>query len=66
MCTTFSKFIPAPALLPLSLVRANAPNVIPWKHPIKHQMLFLFFTFLASFKAASTVFVPVGPGNCIL
>ena len=66
ICTTLERETPAPFRLASSEVRAKDPKVIPWKAPIKDQMVDLFFTLRASFKAASTAFVPVGPTNCTL
>ena len=66
ICVTSFRHTPAPPRLPASLVRDNAPSVIPWKHPMSAQIWFLFFTLRASFNAASTPLVPVGPGNITL
>ena len=54
---------PAPALEEASVVMAIEPSVIPWNAPIMAKILVRFFTFRASFKAASTALVPVGPAN---
>ena len=47
-------------------VAATAPRVTPWKPLVKEMMLVRPLTLRASFMAASTALVPVGPVNCIL
>ena len=63
MCVQSVRDAIAPFLANISDVAESAPSVIPWKQPINAKMFLLPVYFLASFNAASTAFVPVGPGN---
>ncbi|MNN75690.1 hypothetical protein D3C81_1920100 [compost metagenome] len=54
---------PAPSLIDLELVADRLPSDMPWKPPMNANIPVLFFALRASFRAASTAFVPVGPQN---
>jgi len=54
---------PAPPRLIALPVTASAPSVMPWNPFVKHTTSVRPVTFRASFSAASTAFVPAGPGN---
>ena len=54
---------PAPRRLKLLPVIASDPSVIPWKALVKLTIVSRPVTLRASLRAASTQFVPVGPGN---
>ena len=56
---------PAPSRWNLLLVTASAPSVMPWKAPVKVITSVRPVALRASLSAASTAFVPPGPGNCI-
>ena len=62
----FCSETPAPARLKPLPVTASAPRVMPWKALVKLTTRSRPVTLRASFKAASTALVPVGPGNCSL
>ncbi len=46
-------------------VAASAPMLQPWKPLVKLMTLLRPVTLRASFSAASTALVPVGPVNCM-
>ncbi|CAM5266760.1 hypothetical protein SANTM175S_03200 [Streptomyces antimycoticus] len=58
--------MPAPARLKALPVTASEPSDMPWKALVKDTMDSRPLTLRASFSAASTALVPVGPGNMTL
>ena len=54
---------PAPARLAAFPVAASEPSDMPWKAPVKATTFWRPVTLRASLSAASTLLVPVGPGN---
>ena len=58
--------IPAPPRFIELPVTDSAPSVIPWNALVKLMIGSRPVIFRASFSADSTVFAPVGPGNCTL
>lgn len=57
---------PAPARLAAFPVTASEPSDIPWNALVKETTVCRPVTLRASFSAASTALVPVGPGNITL
>ncbi len=58
--------MPAPARLNAFPVTASEPSDMPWKALVNDTIASRPFTLRASFSAASTALVPVGPGNMTL
>ena len=64
--TVCSSGTPAPARFDGFDVTASDPSVMPWKPSRNATTVGRPVTLRASLSAASTAFVPVGPGNCTL
>ena len=64
--TVCSSGTPAPARFDGFAVTASDPSVMPWNPFVNATTVRRPVTLRASFSAASTAFVPVGPGNCTL
>ncbi len=58
--------MPAPARLNALPVTASEPSDMPWKALVNDTIASRPLTLRASFSAASTALVPVGPGNITL